>query len=230
MAKNPNGAIPSDASRYPLTWPIGWPRTPAEKRTSASSFREKTQKQKRVWENGTYVERMVDADKRVTMPTARDRLSAQLDHLGAEDAILSTNVELTVYGAPKGGRTEPADPGAAVYFVLGGVSRVLACDRWKGVAENIAALAAHIDAIRRVDRYGVGTLEQVFAGYTALPPPGADNRPGWRATLGFKPLATVTADDVRVNFRQLAKNAATDPDRLLTLNLARDAALRELGD
>jgi hypothetical protein len=33
------------------------------------------------------------------------------------------------------------------------------------VADNIAAIAAHIDAIRRQDRYGVGTLDQAFAGY-----------------------------------------------------------------
>ena len=34
--------------------------------------------------------------------------------------------------------------------------------------DNIAALAAHIRAIRSVENYGVGTLEQAFRGYQSL--------------------------------------------------------------
>jgi hypothetical protein len=63
-----------------------------------------------------------------------------------------------------------------VYFKLHGKDRVLACDKWDRVADNIAAIAAHIDAIRRQDRYGVGTIDQAFAGYSALPPPGGTSR------------------------------------------------------
>jgi len=167
--------------------------------------------------------------KRVTVPTACTRLLDQIERLGGSDPILSTNVEPTIYGLPKGGRAEPSDPGAAVYFKLQGKDRVLACDRWLSVAENIAALAAHIDAIRRVDRYGVGTMEQAFAGYDALPPPSDDNRPAWRATLGFRPDSRVTVEDVNLNYRTLAKKDPSNEYRLLDLNLAREAALRELG-
>ena len=62
----------------------------------------------------------------------------------------------------------PDDPGVAVYFQLHDKERVLACDKWDTVADNIAAIAAHIDGIRRQDRYGVGTIDQAFAGYSAL--------------------------------------------------------------
>jgi len=225
-----SGALPEKVTRFPLTWPTFWKRTPSEARTKAD-FRESALATKQVWDTnrGSYVDKQVQGTKPVGLPTARERLQVQLDKLGADDIVLSTNLQLTAYGEPRGGMGEPTDPGAAVYFTLGGHSRVLACDRWKTVAQNIAALAAHIDAIRRVDRYGVGTLEQAFAGYDALPAPSHDNRPPWRAILRFPPLTPVSPSDVQVAYRSLARAAATDEARLKELNLARDAALVELG-
>ena len=86
----------------------------------------------------------------------------------------------------------PDDPGVAVYFQLHDKERVLACDKWDTVADNIAAIAAHIDGIRRQDRYGVGTIDQAFAGYSALPPPGGTSRPTrpWHEVLGVNRFAT----------------------------------------
>lgn len=223
----------TDATRYPLSWPLGWPRTPTADRQrsdfSEAAMVERSNYGKR--DDGTWgrITKTVKGTKRVTMPTARERLTDQLGRLGAEDPLLSTNVELTSYGLPRAGRSEPTDPGVAVYFQLHGKDRVLACDRWATVAENIAALAAHIDAIRRVDRYGVGTLDQAFAGYDALPPPSADNRPPWRGVLGIKPETPVTREIVSVFYRSACKRAGNDQGALLQLNLARDAALQEIG-
>lgn len=217
-----------DVNRYPLSWPMGWPRTKSGER-KAAAFRESAMVTRNEWRDGRYQPIQKKGEIRVTMATARERIVEQIERLGGADLLLSTNVELTSYGMPRGGRAEPVDPGVACYFTLHGKDRVLACDRWSTVAENIAAIAAHIDAIRRVDRYGVGTLDQAFAGYDALPPPSADNRPPWRSVLGFKPDTKVTAEDVKVNYRALAKQAATEDSRLRDLNLAREAALRELG-
>lgn len=222
----------TDATRYPLSWPTGWPRTPAGKR-ERSDFSETAMVDRRVWNSEARRTETVQkkGTKRVTMPTARDRLTDQLARLEAKDSLLSTNVELTSYGMPRAGRTEPSDPGVAVYFQLHGKDRVLACDRWATVAENIAALAAHIDAIRRVDRYGVGTLDQAFAGYDALPPPGADNRPPWRKVLEVPEPATT--DAVQAAYRAKARQfhpdiAGGSHEAMAMLNEARDAALREL--
>ena len=41
----------------------------------------------------------------------------------------------------------------------------------------MAALAAHVDAVRGQIRWGVGTLEQAFGGYKALP--AMDQRRTW---------------------------------------------------
>lgn len=220
-----------DVSRYPLCWPRGWKRTVPEQ-CRPVEFRETAMIERSNYEtvNGSYqrVTKQVKGSKAITLPTARERLAAQLEFLGAKNIVVSTNMELTRYGEPRADRAAPRDTGVAVYFELKGRDRVLACDKWISVAGNMAAIANHIDAIRRVDRYGVGTLEQAFAGYDALPPPSADNRAPWRGMLGFKPDTPVTRADVDVQFRAMAKRAATDEGALLQLNLAREAAYREL--
>lgn len=217
--------IMTDANRYPLSWPIGWPRTKGRDRKRAT-FQETRRAA------GLQEARRSTA---VSMPTARNRLWQQLELLGVpyDSAILSTNVELTMHGEPRAGRREPEDPGVAVYFKLHGKDRVLACDRWDQVQGNIAAIAAHIDAIRRVDRYGVGTLDQAFAGYDALPPPGASNRPPWRKVLGFAEEVPLTEGEIQGMYRTLARKLHPDVpggshEAMAQLNEARDAALKEL--
>lgn len=215
----------NDATRFPLSWPFGWKRTPAGQRKptrfSGTSY-------------GTYASGgSFRRSRDLTIAEARKRLDLELERLRARDVILSTNVELTTYGEPRSGRRPPEDPGAAVYFRLGGKDRVLACDTWTTVAGNIAAIAAHIDCIRGIDRYGVGTLEQAFAGYDALPPPGADNRPPWRAVFEFAGDAVITADDIDRRFKMLARrfhpDAGGSHEAMAQLNEARDQALQEIG-
>jgi hypothetical protein len=225
-----------DNIRYPLTWPVGWPRTPAGERR-ASNFSETTLVERKVLGSvpgGVAATKKIKGTKRVSMAVARARIVDQVARLGGIAMMLSTNVEVTVYGLPKAGRAAPADPGAAVYFELHGKDRVLACDRWATVAENIAAIAAHIDAIRRVERYGIGSLDQAFAGYTALPAPGKDNRPVWRRVFSVPDGTNPTLEDVQKTYRLMARKLHPDQpggsqEAMSVLNLARDEALRELG-
>src|SRR3546814_9453399 len=86
--------------------------------------------------------------------SALDRLEAELTRLGARGIILSSNLERTLSGAPRSGQADPADPGVAVYFTLKGKDTVLACDRWYRAADNMVAIAKHIEAIRGMDRWG----------------------------------------------------------------------------
>jgi hypothetical protein len=213
---------PEAVPRYPLQWPLGWPRTDARRRQS-STFTQKRQAQQ-----------IDPADSRrqsygqVTTHVATSRLEKQLELLGGQDPTLSTNVRLRLDGRPYSDR-EPEDPGVAVYFRFKGRATVLACDRYKRVADNIAALAAHIDALRRIDRYGVGTIEQALAGYRALP---ADTAADWRAVFGFAAHETVTAEMVNRAFKERA--ATAHPDKggtevgMAHLNRAREFALQEV--
>jgi hypothetical protein len=106
----------------------------------------------------------------------------------------------------------------------------LACDKWTRAADNIAAVAGHIEAIRAQDRYGVGTLEQAFAGYTALPAKagGVD----WRAEMGFKPEVGVAPEAFDVVYRRLARERHPDTEggsheAMARLNVAREQFYKE---
>lgn len=169
------------AKSYPLHWPAGRPRS-------------------RQFSNAVFK----DHGKRVSISVACARLQAELDLIGARDVILSTNLETRLDGAPRGGLPEPVDSGAALYFRLAGRDTVLACDKWDRVADNVVAIAKHIEALRGQDRWGVGTLEQAFAGYQALPAPEQ-----WWQVLGC--AEDTPQETVERVFRELAKKF--HPDR-----------------
>lgn len=159
--------MPDAPTAYPLQWPPGRPRTPNRIEGRFTSTRESGHGWKQ--------------HLPVTATDARKRLQRELDALGARLAILSSNVELRLDGLPRTGRLNPTDPGVAVYFQLNGKPVVLACDRFTAVEQNIAAVAGHIEATRRIDRYGVGTTAQMFEGFLALPRPMVVN--DWRGPL-----------------------------------------------
>jgi len=181
--------------RFPLSWPAGWRRTPPGARQGARwSKRERHYGTEHSWTTrGT-----------LTVADALKRLQTELDRLGATDVLLSTNVQTRLDGLPYSNRGEPADPGAAVYFKLKRQARCLAVDKWTRVADNIAALAAHIGAIRGIDRYGVGTLEQAFAGYAML----TTGKASWWATLGVQHDAEMA--QIEAAYRRVAKLAHPD--------------------
>ena len=205
----------TDKTSYPLCWPTGWKRGPR---------------------GGKVVGRFKHAGRWITVAGALDRLEAELVRVGVPDwdVIVSTNLRLGMRGAPLSNQPEPDDRGVAVYFKLKNKDRVLACDRFTTVADNIAAIAAHIDCIRGVDRYGVGTLDQAFAGYDALPPPGAVAKIPWRKVFGLDEAVTPNRGEVDRLYRQMAQQFHPDlqggsHDAMAMLNAARDEALKEIG-
>jgi hypothetical protein len=207
----------TNVQRFPLQWPVGWKRTPAASRKPA-----------RFGVRRSSVPGGWGAKHWLSVADALARLQSELRMLGAAAEVLSTNVVLRLDGLPRSGQGEPVDPGAAVYFGLKGKPRCLACDRWTRVADNIAAIAAHVEAIRAVDRYGVGTMEQAFAGYAQLQAGPTD----WRSVLGLGHYS-VTMDDVDAAFKRLARIAHPDAGgtdaEMARLNQAREIARAELG-
>ena len=83
-------------------------------------------------------------------------------------------------------------------------------------------------ALRAIERYGVGTLDQAFAGYDALPPPGAANRPPWRKVLGIPDDAPLSEDVIQSAYRKRAMELHPDKggshDAMAALNDARQRA------
>lgn len=162
------------------------------------------------------------------MSAATTALQEELDRLGAASPVLSSNVVLRLDGRCRSGQGQPEDRGVAVYFRLKGQDCVLACDRWDRVECNVYAIAMHISALRGQQRWGVGSLEQAFTGYRALPESAGQGakRPWWEV-LGVKPAAS--EGEIQSAFRLLAK--VCHPDRGGTstawqeLHAAREQAL-----
>jgi hypothetical protein len=187
---------------YPLSWPPAWKRY--------ASYRTSSRFAKRSMEAACY------------------EIYRQLKLLGCGDwnVVISTNVQLRRDGIPYSNAKRPPDPGAAVYFQLKNKPLVLACDKWATVEENLWSIAMHIDAIRSQDRYGVGSVEQAFAGYTALPPGGSSAGASWWNVLGCAHDAPF--DVVKEAYREAARKAHPDNggahDAMVAVNAAWDQA------
>lgn len=208
---------PAIEMSYPLAWPPLRPRTPACERKPA------------LWRN---------EGRRLTLDVARTRLRDQCEkvsHLSpvwrVDRMTLSTQIRFTPSGARDRNvsRHEPADPGVVFAFRLDRIPHVLACDRWDTVADNIAAIAAHIEALRGQERWGVATLAEAFAGHAMLPPPGAAGAviagECWWTVLGLGPGASLAEIDAawREGMRTAHPDAGGSAEAAARLNAARAA-------
>ena len=205
---------PPDES-YPLSWPVGWPRTPRHL-TSRAKFGVTVKRDDRSYRT----------KDQVTLYVGRERLLSELRRLGATSVMLSTNIPTRQDGLPYSKAREPDDHGVAVYFRIKGEPRVLACDRWDRVADNMAALAAHVDAVRGQLRWGVGTIEQAFGGYRALPAMPAV-RP-WHEVLGVSEGASLgQIEDARRDLlRRHHPDVGGDTNTAAEINAAADEGTR----
>jgi hypothetical protein len=201
-----------DASS-PLKWVIGRPRTAQRRRAMFGTMAGKGP-------TGAALDR-----RPVTISGALSRLEHELRALGADQLSISTNIPTRQDGLPFARVAEPDDPGAVCYFRLDGKPHALACDRWDRVADNLAALAKHVAAIRGQDRWGVGDIAQAFAGFKMLT--ALEERKSWWQILGFRAPPAVFAEVERAHDRLIREN---HPDRGGTgyhaaeINAARDEA------
>lgn len=206
-------AVNETPTRWPLAWPVGRPRTRSRRNGIFKSY-----------------------GKPVGMNVAIGRLTDEVDRLGGKLPILSTAYEVRMDGSLILNRGRPSDPGAAVYFQLKGKPMVMACDAFTETEQNVAALAGHIEAVRRQERYGVATAAESLQAFQALPAPDhmLPGRKPWRFMLGLSeswpPAGThldVVRDTINRHYRAEAIKAQRDQAALADLNIARDAALKE---
>jgi hypothetical protein len=195
---------------YPLTWPIGVPRTKYRK----------------------------DSPFKLDLGRSLAELADELRRLGTRNAVISCSIPRRLDGFPLSRAAEPDDPGVAVYFdryVTTAAKQelrsfVIACDAYRKVAANLRAVAATIEALRTIERHGSSTmLEQAFAGFAALPP--ATSTKPWWDVLGLP--AGATREQITAAHLELLKlhhpDRGGDTARMAQINAARDEALRQLG-
>jgi len=211
---------------YPLTWPTGWKRTDPSQREHARFG-------KKVTRSGSNWAR----HEELTVAEATARVLAELQRmgLGRDDVVISTNLVLRMDGLPRSDQKAPSDPGAAVYWQdRAGGRKVMAIDRYHRVADNLAAVAATLDAMRAIERHGgAAILDRAFTGFTALPAPGAAAAPRhWRDVLCVG-TAHLSAQQLKDVFRRCA--SAAHPDKggsdadMAAVNAAYEQAKAELG-
>ena len=162
---------------YPLKWPEGWPRTTAGLRRSAPY--------------------------KTSLDSAVKELVTDLNRMRAKDITISSSLR---GGLVKMTESEVRDPGVAVYWThKDGSPRVMACDHWQRLRDNVRAVGRTIAAIRQIERCGAtGLMDRALDGFKALP----EAPDCWRL-LGVKEGAGRQAISER--FRELA--ATQHPDR-----------------
>jgi len=176
---------------FPLAWPAGWKRTAPSDKSSA---------------------RFGKATGNLSIADGVKRVLAELRMMGVgdDDVVVSTNVQLRLDGFPRSDRAEPADCGAAVYWQdsvnRGAPPKCMAVDRYDRVADNLAAIAATLNAMRAIERHGgAAILERAFSGFVALEAPAEH----WSKVFGV----AIDADVALVKLEYQRRRSVTHPDR-----------------
>lgn len=112
-----------------------------------------------------------------------DLLQRELDHLRARNIVIEAafrESDLRIDGWPRADARTPDDPGVIVSFdSIHGPLRY-ACDRFAGGQYrtqgklpgwqcNVRAIALGLEALRKVERYGIATRAEQYRGWNALP-------------------------------------------------------------
>lgn len=203
------------ADSYPLQWPDGWQRTSPGGRRSAPY--------------------------KVDITTAVDELHGVLKRLGAlsGSVVLSSNVPpRNALGTPRNDGHNVADPGVAVYWTTRAHGeRVVACDKWATVRENVRAIGLALEGLRAMERAGATQiLERAFQAFGALPAAAAAPtvRPWWQVLeLSEGMIGELDIAMVEARYRKLAAKAHPDHGgsevAMAELNLAREQARAHYG-
>ena len=179
-------------TRTPLSWPRAVPRTPAGERRRAAYGKQAPH----------------GGGEPLTLAQAVERLSPQVARLARQRGMLALDA---LPDAP----TPPRDPGAVLAFGTAGATFLIPCDTWDRAADNVAALAAHLEAVRAASEHGVASPAALLESFrvAARPDapraePAAPPAPNWARVLGVAPDAEPAV--VRAAYRALAKRYHPD--------------------
>lgn len=189
------------ATAYPLTWPTQFPRAKAR-------------------DPGRFKATLAASLKNVQDSL---RLFAADSGKRLDGLVISSNVTLGVQ--------RPADSGVAVWFTWDTMQLCIAVDRYASVEANLQAIH-HIIEARRVElRHGtLALVRATFTGFRALPAPAGKS---WWDVLSLPRDAK--RSDVEAAYRRLASTHHPDreggsAEKMAELNVAREAALKEVGN
>lgn len=195
---------------YPLHWPTGWKR---EAKQKAGRFKKGN-----------------TGNTQLTVADACGRVVDELERMGVsyESIIISTNIQPRLDNRPRSGQKEPEDVGVAVYWTDKGNQRCIAIDIYNRVADNLAAIAATLDAMRAIERHGgAEILNRAFAGFVALPAPGQQATKTWWEMLDISEHAT--PEEIKAARRRFAREHHPDKGGDSVLMAELNKALSDAG-
>jgi hypothetical protein len=215
---------------FPLQWPAGWRRCEPYQRERAK-FGKSVPQYRTKYVNGVAsgTERSYDRRESLSIAEATARVLEELQRMGIDrdDVVISSNLRLRLDGLPASAQAAPKDCGAAVYWRNGAGTRCMAIDRYDRVQDNLAAIAATLDAMRAIERHGgAAILDRAFQGFAALPAPRA-----WWQVLELRDH-NATRAQITDAHRRLAMrhhpDRGGDAERMANINAARDQGLEQV--
>lgn len=102
-------------------------------------------------------------------------LDSELRHLKATGVVMLmalADYEIRNDGRPRAD-AKPRHPGVILSFTTPNGAMQFPCDRFDYWADNIRAIALGLEALRKVERYGIAPRSEQYTGWKALPAPAS---------------------------------------------------------
>lgn len=162
-----------------------------------------------------------------------DLLESELDQLGAEHVVIQLAVEeadLRLDGMLRA-NTRPTHPGVVVSFDSRYGPLRYACDTFDDWTDNLRAIALGLEALRRVDRYGITKRGEQYTGWRQLTA-GSDSGPWTREEardliaritgLSGKEVMAAPVPAVRAAFLRTHPDTGGDAEEFARVQRARE--------
>jgi hypothetical protein len=137
-----------------------------------------------------FTKRRVPAPFRASWSTTISGLARELRHLEAKNPVLMVELrerDIRLDGMPRSG-ARPDHPGVILAFDSKHGPLKYPCDTYTDWQDNLRAIVLAMDALRRVDRYGVTSRGEQYTGWKALPAGRGDASSGMTTTAAAEIL------------------------------------------
>lgn len=175
-------------------------------------------------------------------------LEREIAALDGKDVLMQMAVrpqDIRLDGKVRANARPAEHPGVIITFDSNFGPLSYPCDAFDDWQDNVRAIALSLEALRKVDRYGVSRRGEQYSGWGKLPPAG-----GTTATMGARTAAEILVDQeqlegdpddllehweaARLTYRHAARNAHPDRHggdgrRMALVNQARDVLARHHG-
>lgn len=169
----------------------------------------------------------------------KDLLERECRHLGAREVVIQVAIpesDIRIDGTYPKANARSEHPGVIVSFDSKHGPLRYATDTFTHWNDNLRAIALGLEALRKVDRYGVSKGGEQYRGWNALPPGGTpmgaakmtvDEAARILADASHSSLVVVDDPDaVEATYRRAVKNThpdvGGDPDHFRLVKEARD--------